>query len=126
MKLTKNQAKKLEIGPNKQLSPYLEKCCLLLSANVSYENTARDLEVLTGLRISHSTQQRLVQRHKFLAARVNQEVEELTVDGGKVRLRTPVGQGCEWRDYKAVNLDGQAVAAYFQDNQSLLTWVNQQ
>ena len=97
-----------------------------MSANVSYENTARDLEVLTGLRISHSTQQRLVQRHKFLAARVNQEVEELTVDGGKVRLRTPVGQGCEWRDYKAVNLNGQAVAAYFQDNQSLLTWVNQQ
>jgi len=99
LKLTKNQAKKLKIAPNKQLSPYLEKCCLLLSANVSYENTARDLEVLTGLRISHSTQQRLVQRHKFLAARVNQKVEELTVDGGKVRIRTPKGQGCEWRDY---------------------------
>jgi hypothetical protein len=58
--------------------------------------------------------------------RVNQEVEELTVDGGKVRLRTPVGQECEWRDYKAVNLDGLAVAAYFQDNKALLTWVNQQ
>ncbi len=112
--------------PLAQLSPHLEKCCLLLSANVSYVNTARDLESLTGLRISHSTQQRLAQRHKFPAVWVNQEVEELSVDGGKVRLRTPVGQGCEWRDYKAVNLDGQAVAAYFQDNQSLLAWVNQQ
>ena len=111
---------------NTQLSPHLEKCCLLLSANVSYANTARDLESLTGLRISHSTQQRLVQRHKFPAVRVNQEIEELTVDGGKVRLRTPKGLGCEWRDYKAVNLDGQAVAAYFQDNQAMLTWVNQQ
>ncbi len=112
--------------PNTQLSPHLEKCCLLLSANVSYADTARDLESLTGLRISHSTQQRLVQRHKFPAVRVNQEVEELTVDGGKVRLRTPKGLGCEWRDYKAVNLDGQAVAAYFQDNKALLNWVNQQ
>ena len=111
---------------NTQLSPHLEKCCLLLSANVSYANTARDLESLTGLRISHSTQQRLVQRHKFPAVWVNQEVEELTVDGGKVRLRTPKGLGCEWRDYKAVNLDGQAVAAYFQDNKALLNWVNQQ
>ena len=111
---------------NTQLSPHLQKCCLLLSANVSYANTAQDLESLTGLRISHSTQQRLVQRHKFPAVRVNQEVEELTVDGGKVRLRTPKGQGCEWRDYKAVNLDGQAVAAYFQDNKALLNWVNQQ
>jgi hypothetical protein len=109
-----------------QLSPHLEKCCLLLSANVSYANTAQDLESLTGLRISRSTQQRLVQRHKFSAVRVNQEVEELSVDGGKVRLRTPIGQGCEWRDYKAVNLHRQAVAAYFQDNESLLAWVNQQ
>jgi len=63
-------------------------------------------------------------RGKFTEVRVKQEVEELSVDGGKVRLRTPNGQGCEWKDYKAVNLHGQAVAAYFQDNQALLTWVN--
>ena len=126
MKLTKNQAKKLEVKSNTQLSPHLQKCCLLLSANVSYANSARDLEILTGLTVSHSTQQRLVQRHEFTEVRVNQEIEELTIDGGKVRLRTPVGQGCEWRDYKAVNLDDHAVAAYFQDNQSLLAWVNQQ
>lgn len=97
-----------------------------MSANVSYENAAQDLEVLTGITISHSTQQRLVQRHQFPEVRINQEIEELTVDGGKVRLRTPVGQGCEWRDYKALNLDGQAVAAYFKDNKALLHWVNQQ
>ncbi len=109
-----------------QLSPHLQKCCLLLSANVSYANTAQEKEILTGLTVSHSTQQRLVQRHEFTEVRVNQEIEELSVDGGKVRLRTPKGQGCEWRDYKAVNLHGQAVAAYFQDNQALLTWVNQQ
>jgi hypothetical protein len=126
LKLTKNQAKKLEVKPNTQLSPHLEKCCLLLSANVSYQNTARDLEILTGLKVCHSTQQRLVQRYKFTEVRVKQEVEELSVDGGKVRLRTPKGLGCEWRDYKAVNLHTQAVAAYFQDNQSLLAWVNQQ
>lgn len=112
--------------PNTQLSPHLEKCCLLLSANVSYANTARDLEILTGLKVCHSTQQRLVQRYEFTEVKVKQEVEELSVDGGKVRLRTPKGQGCEWKDYKAVNLHGQAVAAYFQDNQALLTWVNQQ
>jgi hypothetical protein len=81
-----------------------------LSANVSYENTAQELEILTGLTVSHSTQQRLVQRYEFTEVRVNQEVEQLSVDGGKVRLRTPVGQGCEWRDYKAVNLHGLAVA----------------
>ena len=59
LKLTTNQAKKLEVKSSTQLSPHLQKCCLLLSANVSYANTAQDLEVLTGLRISQSTQQRL-------------------------------------------------------------------
>ena len=81
---------------------------------------------LTHNPVSHSTQQRLVQQHQFPEVRVNQEIEELTVDGGKVRLRTPKGLGCEWRDYKAVNVDGKAVAAYFQDNKALLHWVNQQ
>lgn len=37
-------------------------------------------------------------------------------------MRTPLGEAWEWRDYKAVNLHEQA----FQDNDSLLTWVNQQ
>lgn len=84
------------------------------------------MEILTGLTVSHSTQKRLIQRHEFKEVNLKQEVEELSVDGGKVRLRTSAGLGCEWRDYKAVNIHGLAVAAYFQDNQALLRWVNQQ
>ena len=97
-----------------------------MNANVSYQNTAQELEILTGLKVCHSTQQRLVQRYELTEVKVKQEVEELSVDGGKVRLRTPKGLGCEWKDYKAVNFHGQGVAAYFQDNQAILTWVNQQ
>ncbi len=112
--------------PNTQLSPHLEKCCLLLSANVSYENAAKDIYVLMGIEVSHSTQQRLVQRQKFPQINVSECVEELSVDGGKARLRTPLGEQCEWKDYKSVNLHGLAVAAYFQENQVLVDWVNQQ
>ena len=39
------------------MSPQLEANCLLLSANVSYENAARDLQRLTGVYVDHSTQQ---------------------------------------------------------------------
>ena len=46
--------------------------------------------------------------------------------GEKLGGARKVGQGCEWRDYKAVNLDERSVAAYFQDNQALLHWVKQQ
>lgn len=35
--VTSSQAKKLELRPHSQLSPYLEACCLRASACVSYE-----------------------------------------------------------------------------------------
>lgn len=66
-------------------SPYLEKCCLWLSANESYERAAEDIQVLTGVRVSQSTQQRLVHRQTFELPQVEQAVDEMSVDGGKVR-----------------------------------------
>jgi len=98
----------------------------LLSANGSYERASEDILVLTGMAVSASTQQRLVHRQDFEPARVETSVQEMSVDGGKVRLRTPLGEECEWRDYKAVNLHSQYVNAFFQDNDSLVSWVNQQ
>ena len=103
---------------------------MLVSANSSYERSAEDLAVLTGIRVSSSTQQRLVHRQHFELPAVNkaraESIEEMSVDGGKVRLRTPVGQPCEWRDYKAVNLDGVLVGAFYQENPVLWNWVNDQ
>jgi hypothetical protein len=78
------------------------------------------------MNVSHSSQQRLVQRQNFPEVMVSQVVEEASLDGGKVRLRTAKGLKSEWKDYKAITLHGQAVTAYFQDNQGLVTWVQQQ
>ena len=58
--VSRKQAQKLGLKARVRLSPLLEKSCLLLSANVSYENAERDLKLLTGIAVSHSTQQRLV------------------------------------------------------------------
>jgi hypothetical protein len=108
------------------MSGYLENCCLLLSANESYERAQQDIEVLTGISVSHSTHQRLVHRHDFGEVVVNKSVEAMSIDGGKVRLRTPLGQQCVWNDYKAVQLHDQATAAYFKDNAALIDWANRQ
>lgn len=124
--MSEKQAQNLDVKAYTQWSPSLEKCCLLLSANGSYERAAEDLQVLTGMAISHSTQQRLVHRQTFALPQAAQAVEEMSVDGGKVRLRTPQGAPSEWRDYKAVNLHECCVNAFFQDNSSLLDWVNAQ
>lgn len=52
-------------------------------------------------------------------------MQELCVDGGKVRVRTPVGQACQWRDYKAIATDS-GLVANFQNNTQLIEWVNAQ
>jgi hypothetical protein len=124
--VSEKQAQILSVNAYTRWSPQLEQCCLLVSANESYERTAQDIAVLTGVKISRGTQQRLVHRHSFELPSVEEPVAEMSVDGGKVRLRTPQGQPSQWRDYKAVNLHQCCVGAFFQDNEGLLNWVNEQ
>lgn len=55
------------------------------------------------------------------------KVEEISVDGGKVRLRTAIkGDPCVWKDYKAVCVDSLTKQAWFGENEELINWVNQQ
>lgn len=126
LSLSHKQAVKLGLKPRVRLSPLIEKSCLLLSANVSYENAERDLKLLTGISVSHSTQQRLVQRSAWTDPKARDSVEALSIDGGKVRLRTPKGEPSQWRDYKAVSLHKQLCGAWLQQNQALVDWVNRQ
>jgi hypothetical protein len=97
-----------------------------LSANEAYARAADDIAVLTGVRVSGSTQQRLVHRQDLDLPTVDGGVKEMSLDGGNVRLRTPEGQPCQWRNYKGVNLHQWGVSAFFQDNDTLVYWVNQQ
>jgi hypothetical protein len=120
-----SQAKRLGLKPSQQLSPVLVKCCLVASAKTSYEQASEDIELMTGMKVSHSSLHRLVQRVELLPDQSPRPVAGLSVDGGKVRLRTPQPGACEWRDYKAVSLHGSVCNAYFQDNEALIAWVQQ-
>ena len=125
LEITTKQAEKLEVLPHRQISPHLENCCLRLSASVSYEQAEHDLAYLTGIRVSAKTQQRIVHRQTFDLPDVEQAIEELSVDGGKVRVRTPLGKECEWKDDKAIATD-QGMLANFQNNAQLIDWINEQ
>ncbi len=109
-----------------QLSPLLEKCCLRLSANESYQNAEAEIEALTGMTVGHSTQQRLVNRQDLPLPFAKQGISEICVDGGKVRLRGEPKAGSHWRDYKAIRFQGIYYGAFFDDNQSLIDYVNSQ
>lgn len=93
---------------------------------MSYERSAQDIPVLIGIKVSRGTQQRLVHRQSFELPVAATGVEETSIDGGKVRLRTPKGEMCRWQDYKAVNLHGHWREAFLQDNEQLVAWVNGQ
>lgn len=84
------------------------------------------LEALTGVKVGHSTLHRLVNRQELDLPSALQAVPEVSLDGGKVRLRTPKGQECLWKDYKAVRLGAIYYGAFFGDNQSLLNSINSQ
>ena len=81
----------------------MEKCSLLISANESYERGEKDLEKFTGISVSHSTLQRLVHSQEIELPTSKQGAQEITLDGGKVRLRNEnKGEPCYWKDYKAL------------------------
>jgi len=94
-----------------QLSPYLELCCLRVSANVSYQHAEEDVELFTGIQVAAKTQQRLVHRQTFEMPEVKQFVEELSVDGGKIASALPRGtlhlariQGVRLHDLEAISI----------------------
>lgn len=76
--------------------------------------------------MSAKTQQRLVHRQKFQLPKLDKAIEELSVDGGKIRLRTPEGEPCIWRDYKGIRIHSQVTEAFFLENETLINWVNSQ
>jgi len=123
--ISSEQAQVLGLGKGKQISPYLELCCLRISANVSYAHAQSDVAMFTGIEVSAKTQQRLVQGYDFPEPTVATPISEACVDGGKVRLRTPVGEASIWRDYKAIDTDSGVVANYHK-NPFLIDWVNAQ
>ena len=81
---------------------------------------------MTGIKISHSTQHRLVNKYQLAEPTITTRASSLSVDGGSVRIRTPLGHKSEWKNYKAVKIHDRAGVAFFQDNQGLTKWVNQQ
>ena len=111
--LTSDQAQRLSVAAHRQLSPHLENCCLRISANVSYAQACEAVSYLTGVRVAAKRQQRLVQAHDFSSPGLS-ELEEVSVDSGKVRPLRPPGEACQWKDYKLEPLKKEAAQNFCQ------------
>jgi hypothetical protein len=61
--ISSKQAVRLKLKKGTRLSPHVEKCCLLLIGNESFVNAERDIETLTGIKIPHSTQHRMINNY---------------------------------------------------------------
>ncbi len=112
--------------PYSRYSPLLEKCCLLLSANESYRDAERDSFLLTGVKVGHSTHQRKVKNHESSPPDMKGKLTEISVDGGTVRIRGKIGEKSFWKEYKTARLGKIYYGAFYQDNDSLVNWINSQ
>lgn len=126
LRVRQHQAEQLGLKRHSRISGGLEKACLRLSANESFQAAEADIAALTGIAVGHSTQQRLVGRQSFEFPEAKQGVSEMSIDGGKVRQRDLKDTDSPRRDYKAVRLQGIYYAAFYQDNDSLVDYVNAQ
>ena len=61
LRLRRKQLERLGVEARGRISPLLQRCCLCLSANESFARAEADLELLTGMKVGHSTLQRQVQ-----------------------------------------------------------------
>lgn len=73
------------------MSPALQKCSLRACAKTSYDQASKDIEAMMGVKIGHSTLHRMVARTDFPASVAERPSDSMSVDGGKVRLRTLQG-----------------------------------
>ena len=129
LRLRRQQLIELGVEARIRISPLLKKCCLCLSANESFSQAERDLLLLTGMKVGHSTLQRQahtkIEHLEFPDSLI--AVNEACIDGGKVRLRSQTpGQKCEWRDYQAARLSGVFYGATFRRKEELTAWINSQ
>jgi hypothetical protein len=122
--LSRHQAQTLSVTPRVKHSPYLEKCCLRMCAKASYTHAAGDVAMLTGVRVSAKTQERMVKRSRLPELSPEEPVNELTLDGGMVRVRTPQGEASVWRQYHGIRVNGDGIGmAWYKDPTALLAWV---
>lgn len=125
VKISQKQARKLGLAPQTSLSPGIEKCCLRVCAKSSYQQAEEDLLMLMGLKVGHSTLQRLVVSSELplLQTEMNtQAISQVSIDGGKICLRGKENEGGQWRDYKLVSFDKGGCEAFFQDPDGLQQW----
>jgi hypothetical protein len=120
------KAQKIGLKSHQRISQVLEKCCWLLAANEAYIRAEEDIEILTGIKVGHTTIHRIVKGAEIPEGKSTAVVNSLSVDGGKICLRGGSGGKGEWRDYKMVSLHQSVCRAEFQDNDPLVQWVNQQ
>jgi hypothetical protein len=97
----------------------------LSGSNPLYRQAERDIELLTGIRVSAKTQERIVERSDLPEAVSESPVAQAAIDGGMVRLVGEAGAPSEWKQYKAIGINASGPGmAYFQDHQSLLNWLS--
>ncbi len=113
VRLSRGQAQRLQVRPQTQNSPLLERSLLVCAARSSFAQAEKDVALLLGVSVSDSTLRRLAlsdQRPATSTATSTASPKKIpgptsynraAADGGMVRVAAEEG-GTLWRQYKSV------------------------
>jgi hypothetical protein len=82
------ETKVLKVKARSRISVHQEHCSLLLSANESFANAEKDLEVLTGMKVSHSTHHRRARGNSLAWGEVESTIKRI---GSRIKI-----SGAQW------------------------------
>ena len=114
-KASRRELKKLKFEQKSSISPALEKACLILASNESFEYAEKDLESLTGIFIGKSTIYKIALKEETEEYEPEEEVHEICLDGGSMPMRTG-----EFQQFKTSRVNKRWHFARFKEDDKLV------
>lgn len=98
----------------------MEELCLFVISNFSFERAEAVIQKLVNVFVSKSVLHEIFKKSKCQINHQKQVVEEISLDGGNICLRSG-----DWKQYKAVRLNGEHYGAWYQKNDEMIDWIKE-
>ncbi len=83
----------------------------------------KDIELLTGVFVSKSALHRMFEDKEVEEIKIKEPIKELSTDGGSVCI---IGEEAEWKQYKAIRINGKYHNAFYKEDKELIKYINKQ
>jgi hypothetical protein len=87
-------------------------------SNFSFQRAEEVIKKLVNVFVSKSSLHKLFEESKTEISQIEEEVKEISLDGGNVCLRSG-----EWKQYKAARSNKKEYGGWYQKNDEMVDWM---